>query len=107
MLTPLNPTPASNSASDAKLKKACQDFESIFTAKLLKGMRDTVQTTDLYGSEKDESTFRDMFDEEVAKRASGGNGNGIAEMLYRQLSHLNKAPASEISLKTGASSVEK
>ena len=42
--------------SRAQLKKACQDFESVFTAKLLKGMRDTVQTTDLFGSEKDEST---------------------------------------------------
>ena len=92
---------------DAKLREACQDLESVFTGYLLKSMRSTVDTTDLFGSEKEESVFRDMLDDEVAKAASRQKGTGLAEMLYRQLSQLDKIGNPEISLKDSGASTDK
>ena len=73
---------------DKKLKKACQDFEAIFTGFMLKSMRKTVTKTDLFGSSKEEEMFQDMMDDEISKSASKNNSMGIADMLYKQLSGL-------------------
>jgi Rod binding domain-containing protein len=95
-------------SDDAKLRQACKDMESVFMGYLLKSMRSTVKTTDLFGSERDESMFRDMLDDEVAKSASKGKGIGIADMLYNQLSHIeNQSPVPEKPLKVTGSIVEK
>lgn len=65
------------------LKEACQDFESIFLNMMLKEMRKSVPTSDdSYAM----STFTEMLDEEIAKDLSKGNGIGIADMMYKQLS---------------------
>ncbi len=79
-----------SSQTDARLKKVCEEFESVFTAKLLKSMRETVQSADFFGSEKDETTFRDMLDDETAKSIAHHQGMGIANMLYRQLDRSSK-----------------
>ena len=92
---------------DAKLRQACRDMESVFTGYLLKSMRETVQKTDLFGSERDESMFRDMLDDEVAKAASRQRGTGLAEMLYRQLSQLDKIDNHDKPLKGSDPTVEK
>ena len=83
-------TGAKPKIDDAKLRQACRDFESILTGYLLKSMRSTVQKTDLFGSEQKEEMFRDMLDDEIAKAASNQKSLGIAEMLYKQLSGLEK-----------------
>ncbi|MCX6345962.1 MAG: rod-binding protein [Armatimonadetes bacterium] len=76
---------AINSKDDKQLKKACQDFEAIFTGFLLKAMRKTVQKSELFGSNQEEDMFRDMMDDEIAKSSSQRGSMGIADLLYKQL----------------------
>lgn len=107
----LNPNLAAKAVQpneDTKLRQACKDMESVFMGQLLKSMRSTVNKTDLFGSDKEEGMFQDMMDDEIAKRASDQKGVGIADMLYNQLSRLEKKPAElEKPLKLEASIVEK
>lgn len=81
----VSPDASSGEADDAGLRKACQDFESLLTARLLQAMRATVPKSDFFGSEDSEAVFRDMLDAEIAAAAARRGGIGIAEMLYRQL----------------------
>lgn len=86
---------ASVAGQDKKLKQACQDFESVFMGFVLKGMRKTVQKSDLFGSNKAEDMFTDMMDDEVCKSASKSNSMGIADLLYRQLAGANQDTRNE------------
>ena len=73
-------------SGNERLKKACQDFESIFVYHLLKSMRSTVPDGDgLMGKGMGGDIYRDMFDQEVAKKISEGKGIGLAQRLYRDL----------------------
>lgn len=74
-----------DSVQDKKLKQACQDFEAVMMGFMLKGMRQTVQKSNLFGSSKEEDMFRDMMDDEMCKAASKRGTMGIAELLYKQL----------------------
>ncbi|MBF0284386.1 MAG: rod-binding protein [Magnetococcales bacterium] len=78
------------------MKKALGDFESIFLQQMLSTMRQTVPETGIMGQKSQgEKIFRDMMDSEYAKLLSKReNGQGIKEMMYRQLSlRLGKASA--------------
>ena len=77
---------------NSELRRACQDFESVFTMYLLKSMRRTVQkvNTTEYGRLSND-VYMSMMDAEIAKAVSSGQGIGLAEMLYRQLSQTKKA----------------
>jgi Rod binding domain-containing protein len=68
-----------------KLKKACEDFETIMTTYLLKSMHETVQRaeTEEFGSGRD--LYEGMMDEAVANQLSHTQGLGLAKMLYKQL----------------------
>jgi peptidoglycan hydrolase FlgJ len=75
------------SPEEKKLLNAAQEFESFFTYMLLKEMRKTVMETPLFHGGRAEEIFRDMLDEEVGKEMShSGQGLGIADILYQQLS---------------------
>jgi len=70
---------------DAKLKEACEGFESLFLNMMLKEMRKTVpesETSNSYAM----GMYQEMLDEEIAENASKGKGIGIADSMYRQLS---------------------
>ena len=69
---------------DKKLKKACEDFESIFTYQLLKSMRKTVEKNALFDGGQAEKIYESMLDQEYAKLMSGNSHNSIASMLYQQ-----------------------
>lgn len=68
----------------AKLRKACQDFESVFIEILLKSMRATVPKDGLTGSFSVE-TYQAMLDSELAKDLARGRGIGLAEVLFNEL----------------------
>lgn len=95
----VSPDASRGESDDARLRKACQDFEALLTAKLLSAMRATVPKSDFFGSEDSEAVFRDMLDAEIAAAAARRSGTGIADMLYRQLS--------AAALKDAKSSVDK
>ena len=71
---------------------ACKTFEGYFLQMMYKSMRNTVDTSGSFMKQSNaEKIFQDMLDEENSKKAAGsGNGIGLAEMLYKQLSRQNK-----------------
>ena len=72
---------------EKRLKKACQEFESVLLSYMFKNMRETVSKSGLFESsgETPESIFRGMFDRELAKEISSRNNLGLAEMMFKQL----------------------
>jgi len=69
-----------------KLKKACQEMESVFLNMMLKAMRDTVQKSPFSGHSSQEETMQSMFDMEMTKNLANAGGTGLADMMYRTLS---------------------
>ena len=70
---------------DQALRKACKEFESIFTYEMLKSMRRTIDKTGLLHGGPGEEIFESLLDQEMAKKISGGSPNSLAGMLYSQL----------------------
>jgi flagellar protein FlgJ len=70
---------------DARLKKTCQEFESILINSMFKGMRKTVPDGGLLEKGMGEETFEEMMDTKIAELASSRGGIGIGEVLYRKL----------------------
>lgn len=71
---------------EKKLKKACSDLEAIFVNMMFKQMRNSVQKSGLFGGGFAEEMYEDMLFEKYAEEMSKGNGTGLGDMLYRQLS---------------------
>ena len=76
--------------ADAKLRKACQEFEALLVAQMLSAMRETVPKSDLLGSRDKEEVFQSMLDQETAVQLSRTGSLKIADMLYTQLSKIVK-----------------
>jgi len=70
---------------DETLKKACRDFESVFTYQLLKSMRNTIDKCDLFHGGQGEEIYQSLLDQELSKKMAGGGSNSLSEFLYRQL----------------------
>src|SRR5436305_15330404 len=82
------------SAEPRTLREATQEFESLFIAQMMQAMRGTVQESGLMGSGTGQRVFREMLDQEFAKRIATSGGFGIGDMLYRQLSPGDEAVVS-------------
>lgn len=72
---------------DAKLKKACQEMESVFLNMLLKTMRDTVPKSELGGNNQRTETMQSMLDMEMTRNMAAAGGTGIAAMMYKNLTN--------------------
>ena len=59
---------------EKELREACQEFEATFINMLFKEMRKTAGSGD---SNFALDTYQQMFDDEIANKASKGNGIGI------------------------------
>ena len=71
---------------DKKLKKAAQEFESIFLAQLLSKMRESSTQTDFLGSQSTPmKIFNGMLDEQYALEMAKTGQIGLAEMIIEQL----------------------
>ena len=68
------------------LRKACEEFEAVFTTYLLKSMRKTIPKTEFMHGGLREDIYTAMMDEEVARAVAKGPGVGLAASIYRQLS---------------------
>ncbi len=66
-----------------QLRKACREFESLFTAYLLKSMRSSI----IRGEEISNTSklYEGMFDEAVAREISLSGAFGLGDILYEQL----------------------
>ena len=80
------------SGDEAKLKRVCQEMESVFLNMLLTTMRASVPKTGLTGEDSHgEEIMQSMLDQELSKNMSQAGGIGLADMMYRQLSMSNSA----------------
>jgi len=77
-----------SAGENLKLKKAAQDFESLFTSMMLKSMSQT--TEGLFGEESFGGDFYNtIFENEIASEISKGKGIGIADFIYKKLENKN------------------
>ena len=75
--------------SEKGIEKVSRDFESVFVHKLLTAMRKTVPKSDLLDSFASDM-YQSMMDEEIAKEMSTKKGMGMGEMIYNELSNINR-----------------
>ena len=69
----------------AKLRKACADFESLFLNYMLKSMRSSVPEGGIIGGSEEGKMFQTMFDEKLADQVASDGGLGLGEILLQQL----------------------
>jgi Rod binding domain-containing protein len=67
-----------------KLKKACQDFESIFVYYMLKSMRSSDSKSNLFGEGLGSDIFQQMFDQGLAEKMSASGQLNIASSMYNK-----------------------
>jgi flagellar protein FlgJ len=80
--------------SEKDMEKVARDFESVFVNKLFESMRKGVPKSGLLDSSA-MKMYQSMMDQEMAKLMSVGKGMGIGEMVYKDLSRLDKVSEDE------------
>jgi flagellar protein FlgJ len=80
--------------SEKDMEKVARDFESVFVNKLFQSMRKGVPKSGLLDSSA-MKMYQSMMDQEMAKLMSKGKGMGIGEMVYKDLSQLDKVSEEE------------
>ena len=80
-----NATIAPNDIRQARLEKACSEFESIFITHMLKSMRTAVTEDGFLGNNNESKIIQSMFDENLALEMAKGKGMGLGKMLFESL----------------------
>jgi Rod binding domain-containing protein len=94
---PLSVTPERRAdAVDPEMRRAAEQFESIFLAQMMAPMFEGLQTDGLGGGGMGEEIFRPMLIERYAEALSQAGGVGIADAIVRELMRLQEtAPLPE------------
>jgi len=80
--------------SEKDMEKVARDFESVFINKLFESMRKAIPKSGLFDSSALDM-FQSMTDQEMAKKMSERKGMGIGEMVYQDLSRIDKVSRGE------------
>ncbi|MEG0805503.1 MAG: rod-binding protein [Lachnospiraceae bacterium] len=75
-------------SSDEELMDVCKDFEAYFTEQVFKAMEKMVPKSEEESSQSMSQMtdyFKGQMTQEYAKKATEGNGLGIAQMMYEQM----------------------
>jgi peptidoglycan hydrolase FlgJ len=80
-------------ADEAKLKKACAEFESIFIQLMLKTMRQTVMKANSPDRGSGREMFDPLFDQELSKVFAKGGGIGLGKMIHQDWMKREKTKA--------------
>lgn len=78
--------------SEENIRKVAKEFESLFIAEMLKAMRsanDVLAKDSLFNSNESKA-YRDMYDQQLALSMSEGRGIGMADVLVRQMTEMNR-----------------
>jgi flagellar protein FlgJ len=68
-----------------RLKKTCQEFESLFVSQMMQQMRRTIPEDGIIGRSQAEKIYTGLLDNEIAKTVSQRQGVGLARMMYEQM----------------------
>ena len=74
-----------NDGTDARLKQACADFESIFIYYMLKSMRKSFPQNGLLDNTQEQKIYKSMADQAMSENIARGRGIGLKRLLYNQL----------------------
>jgi flagellar protein FlgJ len=85
----------------AALREAARQFEALFTAMMLKSMREGSLAQGL-GDSEETKTYQDMYDQQIALQMAHGKGLGLADMLMQQLTRSQAAQPSAAAATTPA-----
>jgi Rod binding domain-containing protein len=72
-------------AKKAKLREACEGFESIFLQKIWEQMRKNARQSGGRTYGREEEIYQGMYDREFSRKMVSSGGMGLADMLYEQL----------------------
>ncbi len=76
-----------NKITPEVLHKVAKQFESLFLQEMLKNMRKANQHFESSLMHSDSGDFyQEMYDKQIALNMANGNGLGLADVIYRQLS---------------------
>ncbi|MEO0996692.1 MAG: glucosaminidase domain-containing protein [Pseudomonadota bacterium] len=75
------------------LEQVAEQFESLFLETMLSSMRKASHGDPIFGDSQAHSTYRQMFDQQLARDLAGKSGIGLAEILVRQLGGAGAAEA--------------
>lgn len=76
---------AADNPAHARLRKATREVESYFVGFLLKQMHSSAAKGGLFGQSSEAATYREMFDDAVARAIGSRGALGIADVLYDKL----------------------
>ena len=76
--------------TDKATRETATQFEAMFIHEMLKSMRQTIEKSDLSGSDA-EDTFQEMYDRELSQKLAQRNTLGVADMLVKHIDR-EKAP---------------
>jgi flagellar protein FlgJ len=84
--TSIYQTIGKQTTKEAKLKEACIEFESILISQMLKGLRATVDKSDLVNGGMAGEMWEDVLYTQYAKNMAKTASFGLAETIYKQVS---------------------
>lgn len=67
------------------LETVAEQFEALFLQTMLKSMRKATPGDPIFGASQHDSTYQQMFDQQLASELASSPGIGLAEVLTRQL----------------------
>ncbi len=70
---------------DKDIKEASVQLEGLLLKMMYNEMWKTVPKNELFGDDNAMEIYRDMYNEEITKKAAEGGGIGLADFIYRQL----------------------
>ena len=78
--------------SEANIKKVAQEFESLFLNQMLKAQRSANEafSEGNFMNSNEAKTYQQMYDQELAVKMSKEGGIGLADVLARQMSKMQK-----------------
>ena len=70
---------------EEQIKKAATQFEALLLNEMLKSMQSTVPQGGLLSGSKEESTYRDMFNEALANSIAEHQSIGVKDVIIRDI----------------------
>ena len=70
---------------NAEIRDASVQLEALLLKMMYTEMWKTVPKDELFGNSNAMEIYRDMYNDEITKKAAEGGGIGLADFIYRQL----------------------
>ena len=86
---------------EERLKKACQELESVFLHQMIKAMRQTVSNAGFPGGGPGHDLFQSLFDMEMSRTLAQKEGIGLGKAMYENFMRGQPSKGGKVSEKEG------